>query len=95
VYPARSHRSLTPTRSLAFFALGLAMVATPITDNLSDTHTPLFLSWLAVYLVLELSITGLIVLGLWRKRSGTAHGDRIVWRVILLTAECQLVPSAV
>lgn len=90
-HDVRSLSLLTPAQryaglhdpSSAWFALGIASVIQPKADLITGSSTPVFIGWLGLNLVLELSLTVGILYGLWRKRSGTSFGDRLVWKIIL------------
>ena len=68
--------------STAFLALGIVIIAagSPGTAVVRGT---IFMVWACVYLVLESSLTLLIAVALWRKRSGLARSDRLLRRIIL------------
>lgn len=65
-----------------FVVVGAVNIATP-DPGIGVIRTPKFMLWIAVYLVLECSLTVLIVTALYRKRSGLGKSDRLLRRIIM------------
>lgn len=58
-------------------------------------RSPIFTAWIAAYIMLEVILAVLLVVALWRKRTGINTSDRLLLRIILLSAEAQLFPCLI
>ncbi|RSH90523.1 hypothetical protein EHS25_001128 [Saitozyma podzolica] len=59
----------------------------------SDTQLRLFSASASLIAAVDICLTGSIVFFLWRRRTGISQGDRLIKRLVLLSAETQLPTS--
>ncbi|KAI9638981.1 uncharacterized protein MKK02DRAFT_31247 [Dioszegia hungarica] len=84
-----------PFVSICSVAVGIANLVLGEPDPLSSTTSRYFISWVATLFTIDWLLSGLIIIALIRKRSGVGHTDRLVMRIVILSAEAQLIPSLV
>lgn len=70
------------TNSLSFFSLAVVCLSTGSNDPISATSTRYFLAWISSLFVIDWLLSILIIIALYRTRSGVQHTDRLVMRII-------------